>query len=294
MSKKDYYEVLGLEKSADEDAIKKAYRSLASKWHPDKHSDAKAKEEAEVKFKEIKEAYEVLSDAGKRQHYDSMGNTKDDFNSWGRADINEAMEHLRRARQSHFNFRQVIEMNVRVTLAELFSGCKKILNLYNGGSVQIDIPAGVPNGYRIQKEVNQNLVAMVNVEVFDKDFEISIASECEIAQAKIDNRLCNIILCGGVVVRIEVNALDIILGGWQTIKDFTGTESKIRIPAGFNPESKLRVKGKGYFNWIHELARPTIDRGDLYVKVIPVFQTVDKLDKDKVTELAKLAGVIGE
>ena len=67
---KDYYEVLGVPRDADDAAIKKAYRKLAMKYHPDRNPDDK---EAEAKFKELGEAYEVLSDADKRAAYDRMG-----------------------------------------------------------------------------------------------------------------------------------------------------------------------------------------------------------------------------
>ncbi|MGS0765900.1 DnaJ C-terminal domain-containing protein [Syntrophomonas curvata] len=69
---RDYYETLGVPRDADEKKIKAAYRKLARKWHPDLHS-GKAKEQAEEKFKEINEAYEVLSDAEKRAKYDTLG-----------------------------------------------------------------------------------------------------------------------------------------------------------------------------------------------------------------------------
>ena len=70
MAKRDYYEVLGVERNADEAALKKAYRRLAMKFHPDRNPD---NAEAEERFKEAKEAYEVLSDSGKRGAYDQFG-----------------------------------------------------------------------------------------------------------------------------------------------------------------------------------------------------------------------------
>lgn len=78
MAKKDYYEVLGIEKGASEDEIKKAFRKLAIKYHPDKNRGNK---EAEEKFKEINEAYQVLSDPEKKSNYDRFGTA--DFNGAG-------------------------------------------------------------------------------------------------------------------------------------------------------------------------------------------------------------------
>ena len=67
-SEKDYYAILGVDKNADDDQLKKAYRKMAVKWHPDKNQDKK--EKAEAQFKEIGEAYDVLSDKNKRAIYD--------------------------------------------------------------------------------------------------------------------------------------------------------------------------------------------------------------------------------
>ncbi|XP_048247067.1 dnaJ homolog subfamily B member 6-like isoform X3 [Haliotis rufescens] len=90
-SKADYYQVLGIPRSATESDIKKAYRKLALKWHPDKNPDKK--DEAEKKFKEISEAYEVLSDKQKREVYNLYGKdglsnpsyTNEDFNDFSHA-----------------------------------------------------------------------------------------------------------------------------------------------------------------------------------------------------------------
>ncbi len=93
MSKRDYYEVLGIEKSASKDDIKKAYRKLALKYHPDRNPDDK---EAEEKFKEAAEAYEVLSSDDKRSRYDRFGHSGmrggQDFH--GFSDVNDIFSHF--------------------------------------------------------------------------------------------------------------------------------------------------------------------------------------------------------
>ena len=80
MSKRDYYEVLGVDKSADDKEIKKAYRRLAMKYHPDRNPDDAA---AEEKFKEATEAYEVLADSQKKAAYDQYGHAGVDPNAGG-------------------------------------------------------------------------------------------------------------------------------------------------------------------------------------------------------------------
>ena len=82
MAKRDYYEVLGVPRNAGDDEIKKAYRKLAMKYHPDRNQGDAAKE-AEAKFKEIKEAYEILSDGQKRAAYDQYGHAGVDPNMGG-------------------------------------------------------------------------------------------------------------------------------------------------------------------------------------------------------------------
>lgn len=83
MNFKDYYQILGVSKNASYDEIKKAYRKLAMIYHPDRNQGDK---EAEEKFKDINEAYDVLSDAEKRKKFDSLGNTQkeDDFYNYGK------------------------------------------------------------------------------------------------------------------------------------------------------------------------------------------------------------------
>ena len=88
---KDYYKTLGVDKKATESDIKKAYRKLALKYHPDKNPDNK---EAEEKFKEVSEAYEVLSDKDKKNRYDRFGTVDDKgFNAGNPFDIFERFRH---------------------------------------------------------------------------------------------------------------------------------------------------------------------------------------------------------
>ena len=82
MAKKDYYDVLGVERGADEKAIKRAYKKLAMQYHPDRTKGDKAKEE---KFKEIQEAYEILGDKEKRAAYDQYGHAA--FEQGGMASV---------------------------------------------------------------------------------------------------------------------------------------------------------------------------------------------------------------
>ena len=80
-TKRDYYEVLGVQKGASDDEIKKAYRKLSKKFHPDINKEA----DADVKFKEVAEAYEILSDPQKRAAYDQYGHAGTDPNFGGGA-----------------------------------------------------------------------------------------------------------------------------------------------------------------------------------------------------------------
>jgi molecular chaperone DnaJ len=115
MGKKDYYEILGLTKTATEDEIKKAYRQIAMKYHPDKNPD---NSEAEEKFKEAAEAYEVLSNPDKKNNYDRFGDEKSsDFLS----------EFMRRSGFGGHKVRrgQDMTLTIKLTLEEIFTGTNK-------------------------------------------------------------------------------------------------------------------------------------------------------------------------
>lgn len=144
--KRDYYEILGVKKSATSDEVKKAYRKLAMKYHPDRNPDNK---EAEEKFKEATEAYEVLSDQGKRQKYDQFGhagmgssdysqysNFSDIFENFGdifEGIFGQAAGHKRGRKKSGPAPAQGHDLSQRVdiTLQEAYTGTKKELKIYH-------------------------------------------------------------------------------------------------------------------------------------------------------------------
>jgi molecular chaperone DnaJ len=125
-TEKDYYKILGVSKNASEDEIKKAYRKLAVKYHPDKLANASEKErqEGEDKFKEISEAYDILSDPQKRQQYDHGGlNLNDLFNQFngGFNPFGGGMGGMRQRVNKGSN----VKAYVFLTLKEAYTGCNK-------------------------------------------------------------------------------------------------------------------------------------------------------------------------
>jgi molecular chaperone DnaJ len=121
MSKRDYYSVLGVSKSSDQAAIKKAYRTLAKEKHPDSGGD-------EEEFKEINEAYEVLSDSDKKSNYDAYGHSKPNqqgFNPNFRDMFNNSNFGFNPRNQSMNKKGSDLRLNIKVSLEEIFDGSVK-------------------------------------------------------------------------------------------------------------------------------------------------------------------------
>lgn len=138
MSPKDLYEVLGISKTASDDEIKKAYRKLAMKYHPDRNPDNK---EAEEKFKEVQKAYDVLSDAKKRAQYDQFGDASFDPNQMGGGfggfggggfDFGDIFSQMfgggGAASQSGYQGAD-LRYDIQITLEEASSGIKRKINI---------------------------------------------------------------------------------------------------------------------------------------------------------------------
>src|SRR5216683_5793112 len=171
MKYKDYYKILGVARGASEDEIKKAYRKLARKYHPDVSKEANAKE----KFQEVSEAYETLRDKEKRAAYDSLGSYRpgqdfrpppDWFDRFGAgqaedlrevdlSDLFESMGIFGRARRAGSGGRTVqfpgedYEVAVRLSLEEAYRGAERELQI-GSRTIRTRIPRGATDGQRLR------------------------------------------------------------------------------------------------------------------------------------------------
>lgn len=287
MTKRDYYEVLGLTRSAAADDIKQAYRRLSSTHHPDKHPDPADKVKHEALFKEVKEAYETLSDPQKRAAYDQHGHQEASFQQWQSADMNDILNMLHRARGGFHGghmFRQVSEVQAVVSLREAHDGFDFNVRLPDGSTKQLPIPPGVPDGYRSQHDVGKNLSLVVTVRINDPRFRVKNVTECGWHAETISGRQVVVIETGDIETTIDVDAIDLLLGTWANLTSFEPDTLQVRVPAGFNLNQRLKVKGRGTYHWAHDLNRHH-GRGDLYIKVNPIFKAPKDLDIKKVENL---------
>lgn len=153
---KDYYTILGVSKNASQDEIKRAYRKLAHQYHPDKSKDHHDGE----RFKEINEAYQVLSNPQKRAQYDQFGTTDNDFSSWGtRGNYQNAGGFSRGGFDFGFGgglgdifedffgsvFSQV-QTEVEINLTSALLGDTLVLQTQSGEKINLQIPPGTQNG----------------------------------------------------------------------------------------------------------------------------------------------------
>ena len=235
MNKRDYYEVLGLNKSASVGEIKKAYRKLAKEHHPDKGGD-------ENLFKEISEAYEVLSDENKKSRYDqfghsdnNMGNHEDMFSGF-----NDMFSQFFRQKQNRERFGDNLTLTVKLTLEEIFEGVKKKYN-YNrnvscsdcsghGGADSTQCPSC--NGTGQTRRVNRTPFGFME--------EITDCNVCN-GTGKTFKTACN--TCGG--------------NGVNKKQEFI----EVDVPAGIHNGMSFVMKGKGN-------AIKSGKEGDLIVNII--------------------------
>ena len=280
---KDYYTTLGVEKSASEQEIKKVYRKLAVKYHPDKNAGDK---KAEERFKEISEAYAVLSDKEKKQQYDQFGDSGfhqrysqedifrgTDFNDIfrefnmgggnGGGDIFGQLFGNQRGRSSQGGspFRQQRPravkgqdyiMQLTLPLKQAVNGGERMVNYtHNRKSeqIQVRIPVGIESGQKL-RIAGKGGPSPTGDKNGDLLLEITVDSD------PVFTREGN-----NLYAQVKVPFSGICLGTSATVPTID-SEKRIKIPAGTSNGSKIRLKGHGV------PAHGKHAAGDLYAQII--------------------------
>lgn len=249
----DYYKILGIDKSANEAEIKKAYRKLARKYHPDLNPND---ESSKVKFQELNEANEVLSDSEKRKKYDKYGKDwkhADEFEKQGKyqqqnqssksnssqfkeEDYSSFFEsmfgNMGGGRQKTSSFKgQDYASEIRLTILDILVSQKQTLSV-NGKNIRITIPAGVENGQTI-KILGHGSIGLNGGP--NGDLYISFIIDNTTKFKREGNNLH---------FEVALDLVTAILGGEITL-DTLSSKVKLTIPEGTQIGTKVKLKGKG-------------------------------------------------
>ncbi|HET7197106.1 MAG TPA: DnaJ C-terminal domain-containing protein [Burkholderiales bacterium] len=287
MKYKDYYKILGVERSAAEEEIKKAYRKLARKYHPDVSKELDAKE----RFQEVSEAYETLRDKEKRAAYDSLGSYRpgqdfrpppgwfdrfgsgaaEDLRDVDLSDLFEQMGIFGRARGRRGFGRNMpipgedYEMPVRITLEEAFRGTERTLQM-NAHTLTARIPKGAADGQRLRLRGKGGAGANGGPA---GDLYLQIVLEPHPLYK----------------VRGHDLEIDVPLAPWEAALgaqvDVPTLDGRVtmKVPPGSTGGQKLRLAGKG-------LPRPGGGAGDLYAALeITVPATLSDAERKLYEEL---------
>jgi curved DNA-binding protein len=269
MDYKDYYKILGVDRKASEGDIRKAYRKLAMQYHPDRNPEDK---QAEERFKEINEAYQVLSDSKKRDHYDRLGS---DYSSWQRrgapgdfnwdqyggypggtrvdfgdmddvfgggfSDFFRTIFGIRGEEPgSRHSQAQGYQQELEISLDEAYKGATRVLQT-DGKQKQVRIPAGVRTGSKVR-------VAGAGPNGLDLYLMIDVKDDKRFERRGND-----------LHTTATVSVFTAILGGEADVETLNG-KVKLNIPAGTQPEQVFRLTGRGMPH-----VKNSNEKGDLYV-----------------------------
>jgi curved DNA-binding protein len=300
MDYQDYYKVLGVSRDASAEEIRKAYRKLAMKYHPDRNPDDK---QAEERFKEINEAYQVLNDPQKRAHYDRLGSA---YSSWQRrgapsggfdwsqwaggapggtrveyGDLNDLFGGEGGGLFSEF-FRTIFggggmgsasstsrgspgfQQQVEINLEDAFNGSTLQIQT-EGKRKQVKIPPGVRTGSKVR-------VAGAGPNGLDLYLIVQVKENKNFERKGND-----------LHTTAKVNVFTAILGGEAEVETMTG-KVKLSIPPGTQPEQVFRVAGRG----MPHLKSPNT-RGDLFVRLkVEIPRYLSSKQRNLIEEASKL------
>ncbi|MHB8090778.1 MAG: DnaJ C-terminal domain-containing protein [Syntrophales bacterium] len=305
----DYYKTLGIEKGVDQEEVKKAYRKLAMKYHPDKNPNNR---EAEEKFKKISEAYAVLSDAEKRKQYDTYGS--DQFSQrysqediFRNVDLNEilkgfgfggmgggfrstgrrggfsfqtgggAYDDLFRGGQSAYSVPQKgedLHYNLSITLEEAVAGAEKQISLRseNGiNEITVKIPAGINTGKKLRLS-GKGYPGTNNGSNGDLYLNINVLPHPLFARDGND-----------IYIEKTISFTQAALGGSIEVPTIDGSVKRLKVPSGTQCGAKIRLKGLG----IPPLKGSGTAHGDQFVKIN--IEVPRKLSASQTSLIKKLA-----
>lgn len=310
MEYKDYYQVLGVPRSASDKEVKRAFRRLARQYHPDKNPGDKS---AEERFKEINEAHEVLTDPDKRQKYDRLGSQwqrwqhmgRDpgdfDFSQWfaggpgatrggygepadpfgssgGFSDFfrsifgqAEAQPSMRwRQAQQRSRRGQDYEQPVDITLEEAYHGTSRVLEIDNS-RLEVKIPPGVRSGSKV-RVTGKGGPGIGGAAAGDIFLKIRVLPH-SVFERKGDDLHCE----------VPVDLYTALLGGEVQVPTLTG-QVQLKIPPETQPGRTFRLREKGMPS-----LRNAAQHGDLLCKVSVVLpQRLSEIEKDLFRKLATL------
>ena len=292
----DYYKILGISKNATEKEIKKAYRKLARKYHPDLNPNDKV---AEKKFKEVNEANEVLSHAENRKKYDEYGEhwqhaeeyekakqqqkqytqqqgSQGDFGGYSQEDFSDFFESMFGGASSKTHNRQVkfrgqdFNAQLQLNLKDVYSTHKRTLTV-NNKNIRITIPAGVENGQviKIKGHGGKGVNGGPNGDLY---IEFSIVNNTKFKRNG-DN----------LYTSVDLDLYKALLGGEIMANTFDG-KVKLTIKPETQNGTKVKLKGKGFPKY-----KKDGQYGDLYVTYnLKTPTNLSAKEKELFAELSKL------
>jgi curved DNA-binding protein len=293
---RDYYESLGVSRDASPEEIRRAYRALARKHHPDVNKEAGA----EDRFKEISEAYEVLRDPDKRARYDQLGanwragqdvSGEPDFSGFegfggfggdnvrfdfGGEDFSEFFSGLfgQRSRTQRSNGSERFsrrggdqEAVLELSLEEVAAGGKRRISLADGRDFEVNVPRGVRDGQRIRL-AGEGEAGRGGGPPGDMFLRVRIRPH---PRFRVDGR--------DLQTDLPVTPWEAALGATVEVRTLTGS-ARVRVPAGSSSDRRLRLRGEG-------LPDPQGRHGDLYAVVkIRVPKTLSDAERALFEQLA--------
>ena len=305
MAGKDYYTILGVPRGASEKEVRSAFRKLARKYHPDVNPD---KAEAERRFKEVNEAYEVLSDPEKRRKYDKYGDR------WQHADQFEQAEKAGAFRRTHpggrggaYDFADLdmdgvdlddllggmfgragrsvrprkgadVEVATDITLEEAFTGTTRVVQAADGGGMgparrlEVTIPAGVRDGARV-RVAGAGQPGRNGGDPGDLYVDVSVMPHPRF-ERKGD----------ALNVEVAIPLADAVLGGEALVPTLRGKQLALRVPAESQNGQVFRLAGQG-------MPKVGGGSGDLFARLKVVLPSrLSEQEKALFEELKRLRG----